>query len=70
MDDKVLYKIPYQMLQEFGKVALENKHIDSHIETLALVTGVWSEKNLIARELIFPKQKGTTSWVEDLGNFL
>lgn len=69
MEGSLTYKIPHSLIEEFGKVALDNKYGDKHIETLALVTGVWSQGNLIAKDLIFPKQRGTSFDVEDLGNF-
>ena len=70
MADDVIYKIPYQIIEEFEKVSLLNKKAGSHIETLALITGVWSGRHFIAKDLIFPKQNGSSSDVEDLGNCL
>ena len=70
MADDVVYKIPYQMIEEFGRVSLLNKKNGSHVETLALIAGFWSGRQLIAKDLIFPKQNGSTSDVEDLGNCL
>lgn len=67
-EEEVVYKIPNQIIQEFCQVALNNKDTRGHIETLGLITGVWSGKDLIAKELIFPQQKGSASYVEDLGN--
>ena len=51
-------------------MALLNKKDKNHIETLALIAGVWSGRHLIAKDLIFPKQNGSSSDVEDLGNSL
>ena len=70
MENDVVYEIPYQMIEAFGKVALLNKKDKNHIETLALIAGVWSGRHLIAKDLIFPKQNGSSSDVEDLGNSL
>ena len=64
---KILYKIPNDIIKEFGKLALENKSLNGHIETLALITGFWSGNDIIAKELIFPKQRGSPIAVEDLG---
>ena len=68
IENEIVYKIPNKIIEEFAKVALENKCHGAHIETLALVTGVWCGKVLIAKELIFPRQKGSVTDVEDLGN--
>ena len=66
---KILYKIPNGIIQEFGRLALENRSINGHIETLALITGVQSGNDIIAKELIFPRQKGSPIAVEDLGKY-
>ena len=68
--NEFLYKIPSSIIEKFGKVALENKYLNRHIETLALITGVWSGNEIIAKDLIFPKQRGSSTDVEDLGKTL
>ena len=62
------YKIPEKLIYQFASEAKENwSEIEGHCETLAVLTGHWSGNNLIAHDLVFPKQKGSTSDVEDLG---
>ena len=63
----ITYKIPKDLIDSFIKEALKNKGKNGHIESLALVVGHWHGNQLIARDLIFPKQRGTSSSVEDLG---
>ena len=65
--EKVTYKISKQLIDAFTKEALKNRNKSGHNETLALIAGVWQEGELIAKDLIFPKQNGTSSDVEDLG---
>lgn len=60
--------IPKKFLEEFVSVAENN--LDSHglqVETLAILTGVKSGSDILAKELIFPSQHGTASFVEDFG---
>ena len=64
----IAYKIPKGLIQAFETEALKNRSKNGHIETLALVAGTFSEGALVAKDLIFPNQKGTSSDVEDLGN--
>ena len=68
MNGKIRYIISEEILETFCWEALKNKSPSGHIETLALVTGYWNGTNLIADGLIFPKQSGTSTEVEDLGN--
>ena len=58
-------------IEEFMKVAKHNLSVDDnlHIETLAYLLGYESEGNLIATELIFPKQEGSAVMVVDQGKF-
>ena len=58
-------------IEEFMKVAKHNLSVDDnlHIETLAYLLGYESEGNLIATELIFPKQEGSAVMVLDQGKF-
>ena len=69
----VKYKIPKGLLEKFATEAKQNRsHKGDHRETLAFVAGCWGEQEneIIAKEVIFPKQKGTSSNVEDLGKYL
>ena len=63
----ITYKIPKDLIDSFIKEALKNKGTNGHIECLALVAGQWNGNQLIAKDLIFPKQRGTSTSVEDLG---
>ena len=60
-------------IEEFLKVAKNNLSVgddNQHVETLAYLLGYESEQgNLIATELIFPKQEGSAVMVEDQGKF-
>ena len=58
-------------IEEFLKVAKNNLSVGDnlHVETLAYLLGHESEGNLIATELIFPKQKGSAVKVVDEGKF-
>ena len=66
---KIRYKIPRELLDSFITRALVNTDENGHLETLALVAGHWDGKNLVANDLIFPKQKGTSTEIEDLGKY-
>ena len=68
MNGTIKYIICEEIIKIFCKEALKNKSSNGHIETLALVTGYWDGTSLIADGLIFPKQSGTSTEVEDLGN--
>ena len=65
----IVYKIPKDLIDSFIKDALKNKGKNGHIESLALVVGHRNGNQLIAKDLIFPKQRGTSSSVEDLGKY-
>ena len=58
-------------IEEFMKVAKHNLSVSDnlHVETLAYLLGYESEGNLIATELIFPKQEGSPVMVVDQGKF-
>ena len=66
---RITYKIPKDLIDGFIKEALKNTDRNGHIESLALVAGYWNGNELIAKDLIFPKQRGTSSSVEDLGKY-
>ena len=61
-------KIPESIVSEFVEVSSKNFSRDSgHIETLAFLVGYKNDNDVIATELIFPKQLGTPTKVDDLG---
>jgi hypothetical protein len=67
------FKIPNGLLEKFATEAKQNiSHKGNHRETLAFVTGCWGEQEneIVAKEVIFPKQRGTTTEVEDLGKYI
>ena len=66
----ITYIIPNGILEAFGRESLKNKTSNGHIETLALITGCWNGSTLIARDIIFPKQTGTSTEVEDKGKYI
>ena len=64
--------VQQNFIEEFLKVAKNNLSVgddNQHVETLAYLLGHESEGNLIATELIFPKQKGSAVMVVDQGKF-
>ena len=63
------YKIPKQLFTEFLKVAKNNCDHEGHIETLAFLAGSREGDMLVASHLVFPKQVGTSSKVDDHGKF-
>ena len=66
----IKYEIPKELIDYFTKEALKNKDGKGHVETLALVAGHLNGNQLVAKDLIFPKQNGTSSSVENLGKLL
>ena len=66
-----MYIIPGQLLREFRKVSSNNRSPQDgrHVETLAYLIGYQSDGNLIGTDLIFPKQSGTSSHVDDIGRY-
>ena len=62
-------KIPQELIQRFLEIASNNKAEDKgHIETLAYLMGHKQENGtIVATELIFPAQKGSSTLVEDEG---
>ena len=69
---KFKYKIPESAIKCFTEYATKNKSpIDhEHIETLAFLVGYKENTEIIATDLIFPKQRGEIHLVEDYGKFL
>ena len=65
--------VQQNFIEEFLKVAKNNLSVgddNQHVETLAYLLGYESEHgNLIATELIFPKQEGSAVMVVDQGKF-
>ena len=63
--------IQENFIEDFMKVAKHNLSVGDnlHVETLAYLLGYESEGNLIATELIFPKQEGSAVQVADQGKF-
>ena len=65
--------VQQNFIEEFLKVAKNNLSVgddNQHVETLAYLLGYESEQgNLIATELIFPKQEGSAVMVVDQGKF-
>ena len=62
-------QIPQELIGRFLEVASNNKAEDGrHIETLAYLIG-YKQKNgtIVATELVFPAQKGSSIHVEDEG---
>ena len=67
----IVFKIPCGFLEYFSSEAMKNQNQNGNWnETLALVTGYWDQNALVAQDLIFPKQRGTLTDVEDLGELL
>ena len=69
----VKYRIPNGLLEKFATEAKQNRtDKGDHRETLAFITGCWNEQEneIIAKEIIFPKQRGTSTEVEDLGKYI
>ena len=65
-----MYIIPEELLREFRKVSSNNRSQDGrHVETLAYLIGYQSDGNLIGTDLVFPKQSGTSSHVDDIGKY-
>ena len=66
-----MYIIPEQLFREFRKVSSKNRSPCNgrHVETLAYLIGYQSEGNLIGTDLVFPKQSGTSSHVDDIGKY-
>ena len=65
----ISYNVPKDLLEKFALEAQKNKSVNGggHKETLAFITGHWIQNKLFAQDLIFPKQRGSSTEVEDLG---
>ena len=66
---EISYSVPRDLLEKFAVEAQQNKCVNGggHNETLAFITGHWLQNKLFAQDLIFPKQRGSSTEVEDLG---
>ena len=66
---EISYSVPRDLLEKFALEAQKNKCVNGggHKETLAFITGHWLQNKLFAKDLIFPKQRGSSTEVEDLG---
>ena len=66
-----MYIIGDDLLSQFTKVAVKNTSIQDgqHVETLAFLLGYSANDNLIATDLIFPKQIGQAHKVDDQGMY-
>ena len=64
-----MYIIGDDLLTQFTKVAVKNTSIQDgqHLETLAFLLGYSANDNLIATDLVFPKQYGQAHKVDDEG---
>ena len=63
------YSIPSDVIEKFSQVACHNRcsRTGNHIETLAYLVGHRNDNTLIATDLVFPTQVGTTTKVDDEG---
>ena len=66
-------EIPQELIKRYLEVASNNKSPEDgrHIETLAYLMGHRQENGtIVATELIFPAQKGSSIQVDDEGKFI
>ena len=61
------YKVHTQLLYNFLIEALKNKSLDGNLETLAYITGHIQNGVIVSHDLVYPKQRGSVSNVDDLG---
>ena len=61
--------IPKTALETFISVSSKNfaQNSDLHIETLAFIIGYQDGERIVPTEILFPKQDGTQSKVDDNG---
>ena len=60
---------PKDMINQYTDVAISEMFHKGKIECLAYIAGYKKDNNLIGTHLIFPRQVGTASTVEDLGKY-
>ena len=67
-----MYIIADDLISQFMKIAGKNISIQDgqHVETLAFLLGYSENDNMIATDLIFPKQDGQAHKVDDLGKVM
>ena len=58
---------PCDLIQQFTDVAISDRYQNGKIECLAYVAGYKDGNSLIGTHLVFPKQQGSASDVNDLG---
>ena len=65
------YEIPAILIEEFLKVSSNNisSKDNLHVETLAFLIGTSNEETATATHLIFPRQNGGASHVNDEGKY-
>ena len=61
------YKIHTQLLYNFVIESLKNRSLDGNLETLAYVSGHIQNGVVISHDLVYPRQRGSVSNVDDLG---
>ena len=64
------YSIPKSLISKFVQVAASNFQGPGHVETLAYLAGYKENETLFATHLVFPQQNGTSTKVDDQGNFI
>ena len=66
--ESISYHIPSNVINLFVQEALKNVGANGkHLETLALLIGRKENNRIIAEEIIFPRQTGHDSNVDDNG---
>ena len=64
-------KIPEFIISKFVQLSSKNYLEEcGHVETLAFIIGYEKDDEVIATEIVFPKQHGTPDKVEDLGKYI
>ena len=58
---------PRDMIQQFTDIAISDPYKNGRIECLAYIAGFKDGNSLIGTHLVFPRQQGTASDVNDLG---
>ena len=63
------YIIPHEVITSFLEHSVNNVSTRNgcHIETLAFLIGRKDEDIIAATHIIFPKQHGTSTYVDDMG---
>ena len=67
-DQAFWYKIPTKVLESFSDICIHNVDSNgSQVETLAILIGYKDKEDLVATEIVFPQQIGSSTHVEDKG---